>query len=215
MTDFKPDCESLPDRLQLILANLGVSESDVEKVDRVRTAKAVRKLLGDCENKKATALVSAIASATLETSGTAMGRSLKSAAAILDCLRTTKWDLFHGVSQLSDERKTQADLLLQDVRSALSMDELALAGGLAAKLSDAESRAIRLLTPSKPAEPTPPAEPPQPPPPKPGWRQVGSGSRARLGHQESLTEVKTLIDQIEENPRLRLTINWTLEEEST
>lgn len=214
------DSKSLPDRLQLILKNLGVSESEIEKVDRVKTAKAVRKLLLDCVGKEATPLVGAIASAKMETSGTAMGRSLKSASAILDCLRNTKWDLFSGVAHLRDERKTQADLLLQDVLSALSTDELALAGGLAAKLTEAETRAIRLLTPPKPPVvpgATPPVTPspiaPPPEPPKKGLKQVGSSSRSRLGHRESLTEAQELVQKLQQNPKLRLTIHWTLEEE--
>jgi hypothetical protein len=154
-----------------------------------------------------------------------MGRSLKSASSILDCLRNTKWDLFNGVAHLVDDRKTQADLLLQDVRSALSTDELALAGGLAPKLSDAESRAIRLLTPPKP--PVAPVSPspvapapfvpapiaPPPEPPKKGLKQIGSGSRSRLGHRESLSEAQELVQKLQQNPKLRLTIHWTLEEE--
>jgi len=203
----------LPDRLQLILKNLGVAESDIGKTDRVRTAKCVRKLLADCEGKEATALVSAIATATMETSGTAMGRSFKSATSILDCLRNTKWDLFDGVSHLADERKTQADLLLSDVRSALSTDELALAGGLSAKLSELETRAIKLLTPPKPKPDDPPPVIPRPQPPKKGWKPVGNGSRSRLSHDQSLAEAQALIEKLEHNEKLRLTIHWTLEEE--
>jgi hypothetical protein len=220
VASLKGDCESLPDRLQLILKNLGVSESEIDKADRVKTAKATRKLLVDCTGKEATALVGVIAAARMETSGTAMGRSLKSASSILECLRNTKWDLFSGIAHLGDERKMQADLLLQDVRSALSTDELALAGGLAAKLSEAESRAIRLLTPPKPPVvpgPTPPVTPPPiappPEPPKKGLKQVGSGSRSRLGHRESLSEAQELVQKLQQNPKLRLTIHWTLEEE--
>ncbi|QGJ70865.1 Bacteriophage resistance protein PglY [Planctomycetales bacterium 10988] len=208
--DLKSDCDMLPDRLQLILKNLGIAEIEIGKADRVRTAKAVRKLLEDCEGKEATALVGAIASASVETSGTAMGRSFKSATSVLDCLRNTKWDLFEGVSHLADERKTQADMLIQDVQSALCTDELALAGGLASKLSEAESRAVKLLTPPKPK----PDDPPPPPPPKQGWKQVGTGSRSRLSHDESLEEAQGLIQKLEQNDKLRLTIHWTLEEES-
>ncbi|MEQ8667594.1 MAG: hypothetical protein RIC12_00390 [Pirellulales bacterium] len=212
---LKADCDLLPDRLQLILKNLHVAESEIDKADRVRTAKSVRKLLAECEGKEATALVTAIATASMETSATAMGRSFKSASSILDCLRNTKWDLFEGVSHLADERKTQADMLLQDVRSALGTDELALAGGLASKLSDAESRAIKLLTPPKPKpDAPPPVEPPPPEPPKKGWKQVGNASRYRLSHKESLTESQSLIQKLEANYKLRLTIHWTLEEES-
>ena len=233
---LKSDCESLPDRLQLILKNLGSSDADIEKADRIKTAKCVRKLLVDCAGKDATALVSLIANAKVETSATAMGRSLKSATSVLDCLRSTKWDLFSGVAHLGDDRRTQADLLLQDVRSALSTDELALAGGLAAKLSDAENRAIRLLTPPKPnpvagspatvapsplapspLAPAPLAPSPLAPPPEPprkGLRQIGTGSRSRLSHNESLSEAQELVQRLRQNPKLRLTIHWTLEEES-
>ena len=218
---FKADCESLADRLQLILKNIGMTDSEIEKSDRVKTAKAVRKFLIDCTGKEATALVRVIAHAQMETSGTAMGRSLKSAASILDCLRTFRWELFPGLTNLGEERRMQADLLLQEVRSALATDELALAGGLAAKLSDAETRAIRLLTPPKPTPvavaPVPAATTsatPPPEPPKKGLRQVGSGSRSRLSHHESLMEAQELVQKLKQNPKLRLTIHWTLEEES-
>lgn len=208
--DLKTDCDNLPDRLQLVLTNMGVPEGEIEKADRVRTAKAVRKLLADCEGKEATPLVTAVSTANIETSGPSMGRSFKSATSILDCLRNTKWDLFQGVSNLADERKTQADLLLQDVQSALCTDELALAGGLASKLSDAESRAIKLLTPPKQE----PDEPPPQPLPKKGWKQVGSDHKTRLSHEDSIKEAEGLVQKLELNEKLRLTIHWTLEEES-
>jgi hypothetical protein len=78
-------------------------------------------------------------------------------------------------------------------------------------LSEAETRAIKLLTPPKPKidDPTPP-----PPPPKKGWKPVGNGSRCRLSHEESLSEAQGLIQKLEQNDKLRLTIHWTLEEES-
>jgi hypothetical protein len=67
------------------------------------------------------------------------------------------------------------------------------------------------LTPPKPIPPKPDEPPPQPPPKK-GWKQVGTGSRSRLGHNESLAEAKNLVQKLEQNPNLRLTIQWTLEE---
>jgi hypothetical protein len=211
ITEFKADCDSLPDRLQLVLKNVSVSEQDADKADRVRTARAVRSLFAACDGKEPTALVGAIARAKLETNSTAMGRSVKSAKGVLDCLRTTRWDLFSAVALLDDDRQTDADLLLQDVRSWLKTDEHALAGGLAAKLSEAEGRAIRLLTPPKPVEPPKP-KPPQPPGAK-KWIQVGEGSKARLTSEAWSSLSEELRKQLEENPRLRLTIQWLLEEE--
>jgi hypothetical protein len=210
---LKADCDLLPDRLQLVLKNLGVPEGNIGKADRVCTAKAVRKLLADCEGKEATALVRAIAEATIETSGTAMGRSFKSAAAILECLRNTKWDLFQAVSHLGDERMTQADMLLEDVRSALCTDELALSGGLASKLSDAESRAIKLLTPPKPPPPSPPPLPPPPPPTK-GWKEIDAGSHTWQDHDQAREEAENIVRKLGKGNNLRLTIHWALEEKS-
>ena len=54
VTEFKADCDDLPDRLQLVLKNLGISEVDAGKTDRVRTAKAVKALLGACDGKEPT-----------------------------------------------------------------------------------------------------------------------------------------------------------------
>lgn len=214
VAEFKVDVDALPDRVQLVLKNMGLPEADLPKCDRVRTGKAVKALLAGCDNKEPTALVGAIAAAKLETNSTAMGRSLKSAKAILECLRSTRWDLFSAVAQIQDQRKTDADLLIQDVTSWLKTDEHALAAGLANKLSEAEGRAIKLLTPPKVVDPPPPLPPIEPPKPKPGWKPVGSGGKSRMSHTESIAETKSILQKLEQNPKLRLTVQWTLEEES-
>jgi hypothetical protein len=158
--------------------------------------------------------VGAIAQAKLETNSTAMGRSLKSAKQLLECLRATRWELFSAVAQLQDQRRTEADLLIRDVCGWLKTDEHALAGGLASKLSEAEGRAIRLLTPPKVVDPNPQLPPIDPPKPKPGWKAVGSGGKSRLSNSESISEARAILQKLEDNPRLRLTVQWTLEEES-
>src|SRR5262249_57431214 len=153
----------------------GVTDAEFSKCDRVRTAKAVKSLLGNCDGEEPTALVGAIAHAKIETNSTSMGRSVKSAKPILDCLGRTRWDLFSAVAQLQDDRKTAAELLIQDVCTFLKTDEHALVGGLASKLSDAEGRAIKLLTPPPP--------PPPPPPLLPGTKrylQIAKGKKERL-----------------------------------
>ena len=43
---------------------------------------------------------------------------------------------------------------------------------------------------------------------------MGTGSRSRLSHGDSLAETKKLLEQLEQNRKLRLTVHWTLEEES-
>ena len=180
----------------------------------MRTAKAVKLLLAACDNKEPTPLVGTLAQAKLETNSTAMGKSLKSAKPLLDCLRTTKWDLFSAVAQIQDQRETEADLLIQDVCSWLKTDEHALAGGLASKLSEAEGRAIKLLTPPKIVDPNPKLPDIELPKPKPGLKQVGTGGKARMSNTESISETKSILQKLEKNPKLRLTVQWTLEEES-
>ena len=143
-----------------------------------------------------------------------MGKSLKSAKALLESLRTTRWDLFSAVAQIQDQRKTEADILIQDIWSWLKTDEHALVGGLAIKLSEAEGRAIKLLTPPEVVESEPHLPPIDSPKPRRGWKQVDTGGKARMSHPESLAEAKAILRKLEENSRLRLTIQWTLEEES-
>jgi len=127
-------------------------------------------------------------------------------------LRTTKWNSFSAVAQVGDERKTNADLLLEDVRSWLKVDEHALAGGLAPKLSEAEDRAITLLTPPK--QPTVPLVTPPlvTPSPRPGWKIVNTDNRTRLTEKEATAAVEELLSKLKSSPRYRLSIQWTLEE---
>ena len=214
IAEFKADCDSLPDRLQLKLKELHVPEVEAAGADRVRTAKAVKALLAACDGKEPTPLVGALAHAKLETNGTAMGRSLKSAKSVLDSLRETKLGWFSNVALVSGEKEADAKQLLRDVRTWIKTDEHALAGGLPSKLSEAVDRAIKLLTPAVTAlEPQPPVETQvEPSPPTPGWRQVSSGSKTRLSHNESIATTKHLTQQLEENSKLRLTVQWTLEE---
>jgi hypothetical protein len=214
VTEYKADCESLPDLLQLVLKNMGLPETEYVKCDRVQTAKAVKTLLLGCNNQEPTALVGTIALAKLETNRTAMGKSLKSAKSLLECLRNTKWDLFSAVAQIQDQRKTEADLLIHDVCSWLKTDEHALASGLAGKLSEAEGRAIKLLTPPKVVVPGPKLPDIERPKPKPGWKPVGSGGKARMNNAESISEAKSILQKLEQNLKLRLTVQWTLEEEA-
>ena len=219
VTKFQADCDSLPDQLQLKLKVLGVAEVDIAKADRVVTAKAVRNLLTNCVGKESTALVAAMAQAKIATNGTAMGRSLNSAREVLESLQTTKWGSFSKVALITGEKKADADQLIKEVCTWLKTDEHALVGGLASKLSEAVDRAIELLTP----EPGPVPEPePEPLNPKPavkpvlaklGWKEVSSGNKTRLRHDEAIATTKKISEQLEKNPKLRLTVEWTLEEQ--
>ena len=90
-----------------------------------------------------------------------------------------------------------------------------LVGGLASKLSEAEGRAIKLLTPLKIVEVPKLSVDIELPKPKPGWRQVGFGKKDRLSNPEAISETKSLLEKLQQNPKLRLTVQWNLEEESS
>jgi hypothetical protein len=202
--EYRPDCDGLPDRLQLVLRNMNVAEEEAAQADRVRTAKAVKTLLASCDGKEPTKLVEVIAHADLQTNSIAMGRSLKSARDVLECLRTTRWDLFSAVSRIEGDRAADAAKLNQDVVGWLKADEHAIAGGLASKLSEAEGRAIKLLTPPKSPKPDPDGK---------RWTSIGSGAKKRIKLEEWSTTLNELNKTLSANPRYRLTIDWTIEEE--
>ena len=169
--------------------------------------------------KNRPSLVRSIAGAGVETSATAMGRSVKSAEEVLGCLRSTKWELFTGIAGLTDGRRTEAGLLLQDVVSWLTTDESVLPSGLCSKLPDAERRAIALLTPPKPSGGGVPA------PAAPGGVSDGpsnssdgsngeislSGGRTGLTADEAGPLLRELLDRLERESSLRLTLKWSLE----
>ena len=141
---------------------------------------------------------------------------IKSAKGVLDGLKATRWDLFSAISQIDDIRKSNADLLLDDVRSWLKVDEHALVGGVVAKLAEAEGRAIKLLTPPKQSSVLPVTSPPvmlpKPQPSGPDWRIVHSDAMTRLTEKDRLGAAEELVRKLRENPRYRITILWTLEE---
>ncbi len=212
---FKVDCEALPNRLQLILHKMGVSESDASQCERVKSAKAARELFNSIEGQEPTALVKTISKARIETSGKAMGRSIKSAATVLaSLLEPNRWELFEAVAEIADRRKTDATLLLDDLRDSLKMDEFALAGGLPTKLSDLEGRAVKLLRPPKPFGPPPEDDEPKLPPVKPGWKRLDSGSTERMAGSDLSALTEKLAAKLGSDPKRRVTIQWTLEEQS-
>ena len=157
-------------------------------------------------------MVTAIANARIETSGKALGRSIKSAKSILASLiEPNRWELFEAVADINDKRKTDATLLLDDLRDSLKMDEFALAGGLPAKLSDAEGRAVKLLRPPKPEPDSGPDTEPLKTPP--GWKRIDSGTKTRLDRNDLTSLAGELADKLEANQKRRVTVQWTLEEE--
>ena len=170
-----------------MLKNLGVPEADFVKCDRVRTAKAVKTLLAGCDGKEPTALVGCHRSCQNRNEQHGDGEEPQVCQGDLGVPA-------HAPDGICSRRSPDSGpaedgrryCLIQDVWSWLKTDEHALAGGLASKLSEAEGRAIKLLTPPKPVDRMPQLPHIDPLKPKPGWKQVGSGSKARLTNTESI-----------------------------
>ena len=136
-----------------------------------------------------------------------MGRSLKSAKAVLECLRTHPLGLVLGGGATSGRPQDRLPICSSRMSCTwLKTDEHALAGGLASKLSDAEGRAIKLLTPPKPID-ADPADHAAPADPGKKWVQVGTGKKDRLTAKDWQATAEELLQKLEENPRYRLTSN--------
>jgi len=103
-------------------------------------------------------VIEAFARATVETSSSAMGTSLKSSQALGEKLRQTNWQLLEAVRQLTDHRKTQADDIWSGLKDAVQKDEYVMP--LESSLRTAESRAIALLATVSVTPPPPPVTPP-------------------------------------------------------
>lgn len=154
--------EALPAVSPLVTALEGVVQTwaDPNDAHRLMTARACAALASRLRGGRGAALVRALAGFAPQTSLTAMGRSLTTAAAALSLLtERPRWIVFEQVRNLlADPGKGhRASILLADLNALLSADEVnkMLADGLA----DLTRRAAELLH-------VPP--PPQPP----GWKTV-------------------------------------------
>lgn len=80
VTANKANCASLADRLQLVMANVGIPESEIAACDRVKTAKAARSLLNACDG------IQIDAPATVASFLQRMGRTGRRAGTRCNCL---------------------------------------------------------------------------------------------------------------------------------
>jgi hypothetical protein len=110
---------------------------------RIKTARATKTLIDALCMAQGVPLIEALARATVETSASAMGTSLKSCQALGEKLRQTNWQLLEAVRQPTDHRKAQAEEIWLALKDAAQKDEYVVP--LESSLRTAESRAIALL----------------------------------------------------------------------
>jgi NAD-dependent DNA ligase len=225
--------ESLPQNLVDSFRLLGLTESEYQQSNRLKTAAEAKKLLTALELKKPTDLVHDLASYPLTTTPLHLSKSLKSAQSVLDAIGSTHWELFKAVSQIQDNRKALAENLMAEVSQSMMNDEFALANGLAVKLKEAVNTAIKLLTPISPPTPPPispptppPISPPTPPPispptptppptPDPKWKRLKEGKKERVALDQFQLDLEEIKKQVDANPKCKITFDWYLEEEQS
>jgi hypothetical protein len=137
------------------------------------------------------AFVNALAQVEVASSEQAMGASFKKAGDVLESLSRVNWELLEAVLRLADDRKQAAQTIWTDLRQAFRADELAVALGPA--LTEAQSRAVKLLADVPKTQPegrTPPGKTGTQEPPRPsGAAQPGDGGAPakpnKFSHLES------------------------------
>jgi hypothetical protein len=158
---------------------------------RTRTAQAVKALVDALAQSEGDAFLNALARGEVASSEQAMGTSFKKAGDVLESLSRVNWELLEAVLRLADGRKQAAQATWTDLRQAFRADELAVALGPA--LTEAQSRAVKLLADVPKTQPegrTPPGKTVTQEPPRPGGvaQLGGDGSPAKpnkFSHLES------------------------------
>lgn len=195
-------CRSLRERYEKF-------EIPVADAPRMKTATAVLALVDKLSPAHPNDVAGILASVDVQTSETAMGKSLKSAAELVECIAATSWSVFENIAELSDEYKAAATAIREKVNQALRGDEHAIA--LASALKDAQERAVGLLaevarvkTKEKPKKKLPPVV---------GKKVIDEGERRDLPAEEANALLANLQQQMEDGPTRRLTINWRIDED--
>src|SRR5690606_34468957 len=142
----------LPDEIRHRLGWLGMGDAEIESAARLQTAVAVAKLAAKLEQcEEDASLVHTLAKAEIATSGSAMGRSLRTATAVLESLQNADWTVFESVRGIDG-----GEAILGTLREVLTDDELAQDAG--AKIRALRDRAMKIIVEQArpgPVRPTP------------------------------------------------------------
>ncbi len=197
----------LPKELEGRLTALGLPAAGA----RLDSARAAAALLAAVVNATDDGLSQALGLASVPGSTDGLARSIRSAAQIIEDIRSTKWNLLEACLQLPEARGEAGRILIGRVAEALAKDELAQA--LRPILRQAEDEAVRLLTPPpQPRVQPPPTPPPVPPtpPPDPKVKVLHADRRSDLNAREFrkvADEIEKRLDGAKEG---KLTISWEI-----
>ena len=190
---------------------------------RWRTARAAQLALSALNAADDADVVATLAQLDVQTSETAMGKSITQAQALVDAMANTRWPLFDGLGRLTDQRATEAGALLKDLSALLQADEYV--SGLRAGLQGLEQLATDLLTTAAPPpSPPPPALPPPNPNPDPQPKSgpdplpptpvndevIEQHDAVVLTAQAAGETLVGLQKRMVDDPSLELTVSWRL-----
>ncbi len=176
--------------------------------NRSVTAKASKTLLAALEAAADEAAITVLAEATLETSDTAMAQTISRAGDLDVLLRGDSWTVFEALRKLTDDRAGDAKAILGRLAEALGADEHVIS--LRPKISEEHRKAVDLLARSSAPPPPPPPGPKPPPPRRPGIRVIEEKTAADLAPKEACSLLIDLAERVEQEPKSRLNVSWTL-----
>ena len=159
----------------------------------LQSAQATLDLCQQLESGDPKKALEVLVQAPIATSETAMGACVSRAGEWATVLRTTRWDQIEAAGKLRDARQEAGQLLLEQVRQALSRDNQGT--DLADTLKAAQQAAQELLT----------VIPPPPPPAK-------TGRREGLNEDTVAALVRELRGKVPPGGTLTMTIDWIIAE---
>ena len=201
-----PRVRQYAELLRRRLAGLGVAEGTA---DRLKTAEATRALLDGIVGTNEQGVVSVLASAAIPTTEKAVGECVKNAGEWSRILEGEFWPLADRVAGLSDDVKSRAKPILDDVQKALTLDSHVSITPLGNVIATASTRLLDVLVPTVPRsirEPDPVPDPeanPRPRPVKiPATGQVEKLSPEKAADQ--IAEIRTAHPSAE----IEISIRW-------
>jgi hypothetical protein len=191
---------------------------------RQQTAESSQALLAALAQAAEGDVVAALASATLQTSDAAVGRTLGQAQACADALTNTRWEMFDAMRDVQDQRRDAAASVLSRLSEVLMSDEHVLP--LKSRLEELERDAMRLLTAAAPSPPAPAATPagmllaPAPvalPPASAatGPEVVEEKQQLHLSGAAAAAALDNLKARMAKDQDLELTLSWRLQRKGT
>jgi hypothetical protein len=153
-----------------------------------------------------------LATATVETSETAMGECVSKAAELEGNLDTAGWQTFELIGKLPEEHQSAAQKILTELREALASDEHVME--LAPALKSAQSQAMRLL--EKLVEVKPPEQHVNPPsidpPVKKRKKVIEQDTKQDLTLSAAKVVLSELDDKLTSGQSVRVNVSWVIEE---